>query len=589
MDVSQVVQALHNPSYDPQRSGKDLSHRKVLTYKCGELLPVICEEVVPKDYFEVDLAALVRSTMPLNTAAFMRSKIHFDFFFVPMTAVWRNFDKFYSQRDDNYTSYAQGFAYEPNVTLKTIGDLILAGSTSSPVDSQESRSKLYDLLGYGNWKGVTAADFASGGQYANIASKSLTALPLMAYQRIYNMHYRDPWRDEPNSAYTLKSMSADYVDCSSYANSLISNTDSNSQLGAVRYHRYPMDLFMGLLPSQQFGTVSQIKLAQNTQFVLNGTNKTDYDTNSWQRSDGTSMGTANDIQTAGGGLVEIDGGYKGIRHNHSLGSTINVQSGASLFDVLELRRAIAAQKWAEYNVRAGWKASKQMRAMFGVGSELDVKHDVQFLDGYEFPIMVDEVVQSSGATASTNQLGELGGKVIGVGNGKTVKFSSGNRFGYFMCISYILPQVEYNANGIDKQLVRSVPADHYQPMFANLGLEPVFKFELNAKGNTAVFDYTLGFTTRYHEYKTRQDKVYADFITQNGVSLNSWVTVRRDLESIVNSGTIPASYLYVNPSILDTLFAQNADSLLDTDQFMANLNFSMKAVRPMSDLGLPTM
>ena len=123
MDYSKVINAIHSPESDPQRSGKDLSHRKVFTMKCGELLPVLCKELVPKDYVEVDIASLVRTLQPLNTAAFMRSRIHFDFFFVPMTSIWRNFDKFYYQRDDNFTSYTRGNSYEPNITLHDLASL----------------------------------------------------------------------------------------------------------------------------------------------------------------------------------------------------------------------------------------------------------------------------------------------------------------------------------------------------------------------------------------------------------------------------------------------------------------------------------
>ena len=41
MNVSEVMNALHNPVSEPQRSGKDLSHRKVFSVKVGELLPVL--------------------------------------------------------------------------------------------------------------------------------------------------------------------------------------------------------------------------------------------------------------------------------------------------------------------------------------------------------------------------------------------------------------------------------------------------------------------------------------------------------------------------------------------------------------------
>lgn len=583
MDYSKVINAIHSPESNPQRSGKDLSHRKVFTMKCGELLPVLCKELVPKDYVEVDIASLVRTLQPLNTAAFMRSKIHFDFFFVPMTSIWRNFDKFYYQRDDNFTSYTRGNAYEPNITLHDLAGACASGSQVSPVDSQGARYKLANLLGYGNWidysSGAyyTETDFETGGAFENIASKSLTALPYFAYQRIWNMHYRDSWLDQPDAA-AVKSMSADYLACSSYATSLVnpfsSGTDSNGELCKVRYHRYARDLFMGLLPSQQFGSVSTI----NTNVLISHV------------SNGASYVIGTPIGNEPSNSFNIGSSIT----NAILDSPSNISNGiSSSFDVIALRKAVAAQKWKEYNMRAGWKSGKQAKAMFGVDTPDDRKHDVEFIDGYQFPIMVDEVVATaqtdytqSGSTKLAN-LGELAGKVIGVGNGHKIKFSSGERFGYFFCIAYILPQAEYNSFGIDKQLVRSVPEDHYMPAYQNLGLEPVFKYELNAQGATNVFDATLGYAPRYHEYKTEYDKVYGEFSTLG--TLQSWVTVRRDLQNAVNSGSIPTSLLYVNPFILDTIFIANADPSQETDQFMCNCNFDLKMVRPMSDLGLPTL
>lgn len=588
MDYSKVINAIHSPVSDPQRSGKDLSHRKVFTMKCGELLPVLCKELVPKDYVEVDIAALVRTLQPLNTAAFMRSRLHFDFFFVPMTSIWRNFDKFYYQRDDNFTSYTNGSAYEPNITLENLCNACFLGSQTSPVDSQGARYKLADLLGYGNWIDyaggtyISGSDFTTGGDYAAIANKSLTALPYFAYQRIFNMHYRDAWLDQPTSN-AVKSMSADYLGCSSYATSLVnattSGTDQNPELCKMRYHRYARDLFMGLLPSQQFGSVSTIEV-----------NLSDLEGHLFLNS--------NTVGTSGAALygkVNSDKMFTGIGNSASntSGPYTVLNSGVSTFDVITLRKALAAQKWKEYNARAGWKSGKQAKAMFGVNTPDDRKHDVEFIDGYQFPIMVDEVVATaqtdytqSGSTKLAN-LGELAGKVIGVGNGHKIKFSSGERFGYFFCIAYVLPQAEYNSFGIDKQLVRSVPEDHFMPAYQNLGLEPVFKFELNAQGLTNVFDSTLGYAPRYHEYKTEYDKVYGEFST--GGTLSSWVTIRRDLANAVNSGVIPTSLLYVNPFILDSVFIANADPSQETDQFMCNCNFDLKMVRPMSDLGLPTL
>ena len=586
MDIQKVINSLHSPSYNPPRSGKDLSHRKVFSLKAGELIPALCEECIPEDYFEIDLAALVRTLTPLQTASFLRAKVHFDFFFVPMTSIWRNFDAFYYQRSDNYTSYKQGMNYEPNISLL---DMIVAkelGNTNSTVgvrDSKAARAKILEMLGYGSWYTNVAADFAEGAQYGAIASKSLTALPLFAYNRIYNLHYRNAWLDEPD-ADAIRSMSADCIDCSTYLDSLVVAADSltdNPEIPGIlqmHYHQYQQDLFQGLLPSQQFGVVSTI------------------DTPTLDLRLSADLTTGNTLTaTVRNNSVALDGLKRDVKFtdSNSVAAFLKVPAGQTVFDIVTLRKALAMQKWKEYNGRAGWKAGQQQKAMFGVGEASDRVHDVEFIDSYQFPIMIDEVVQSSpsaavtGISSSASAVGDLGGKAIGIGNGHKIKFNVGKRWGYLMAIAYIVPQSEYNAVGIDKQLVRSTPDSHYMPAFANLGLEPVFKFELNAGGSASVFDKTLGFSTRYHEYKTRVDKVYCNF--KSSGSLSHWCSSRRDLASIANSGSIPVSYLYVNPNVLDTIFYSQSDGTLDTDQFMINCNFSVKAVRSMSDLGLPQM
>ena len=179
-------------------------------------------------------------------------------------------------------------------------------------------------------------------------------------------------------------------------------------------------------------------------------------------------------------------------------------------------------------MRAGWKNRNQARAMFGVSTPEDRKHEIEFLKGYEFPVMIDEVVSQNGA--SGGNLAELAGKGIGVGNGEKLKFSPGERHGYLYCIAYIMPQAEYDATGIEKYLVRSEPFDHYVPAFENLGMEPIYKYELNATNTPANFDSVIGYCPRYHEYKTRVDKVYGQFMAGN--PLDSWVSVRRDLQSV---------------------------------------------------------
>lgn len=557
------MKELLNPTHKPGRSGKDLSYRKVFPLKAGQLLPIVCEPMVPNDYMEIDTASLIR-TLPLNTAAFIRCRVHYDFFFVPYTAVWRNWDRFYYQRNDRETDYMNNFAFEPNLTLEDIARLTDYGGTTDIKNSKVQRAKLMELMGYGRIAYRAASDYASGGAYQSIGQKSLTILPLLMYNRIYNFWYRNAWRDEPtaNDSHTY---SADSWDCGSYAASLLGVNypyGYESELCKVHYHGWFSDLFMGSLPNQQFGTVSTV-----------------LSTSSYLSSSQSSSAT----QVLGSTILSSKQTLKSIDFNSP--SNVHDVSLFSEFDIYTLRKALALQKWKEYNMRAGWKGHNQARAMFGVSTPEDRKHEIEFLKGYDFPVMIDEVISQNGATGGN--LGELAGKGIGVGNGEKFSFNCGERHGYLFCIAYVMPEVEYDASGIEKFLVRSEPFDHYVPAFENLGMEPIYKYELEALGNPLTFDSVLGYAPRYHEYKTRVDKVYGNFVT--GGNMSSWVSVRRDLAGIANSGSIPTDYFYVNPSVLDTVFAKSADATLDSDQFFINFNLTNKAVRPMSDLGLPNL
>ena len=577
MEYSKIMSELHNPSHSPNRSGKDLSSRKVLTMKAGELLPILCKEVVPNDYFEIDTASLVRTNMPLQTAAFMRAKLHFDFFFVPSTAIWRNYEYFVYQKQQQESSVQLGSNYEPNITLEELYNCCLGGysdSGSVVTDTVSARMKVLNLLGYPYMFGYNSNPYSSGGSLEAIGQKSLTMLPLAGYNLIYNMVYRNAWRDEPNP-YERRTYNLDWISCETYAGSLKTaldfsyNAPGKVSLVQMHYHGWYSDLFMGSLPNAQFGSVSIVDTYQiNKALVL--LNNPDVMNDNFANLLG---------RKASGDNIQV-------KQNDSTATSLYVKDAHSTFDILALRKAMAMQKWKESNARAGWKASKQAKAFYGVDTRPDVKHEVERLSNFEFPIMVDEV--TSTADTSGSSLGELGGKVIGVGNSPRMKFHAGERHGYLYCIAYIMPETEYDAIGIDPQLIRSEPFDHFNPAFENLGMVPIYKHTLNAAGNSSTFDNVLGYAPRYFEYKTDVDKVYCQFVGNSG-QLKHWVTPRLDLETIANLGSIPTNLYYVNPSILNNVFGMSADGTLNTDQFMLNTRLSVKAVRPMSDLGLPNL
>lgn len=566
-----IFKALANPEHKPGRNAFDHSHRKIFTAKAGELLPVLCKDVVPGDYFEIDTATLLR-TLPLNTAAFLRAKMNFDFFFVPKNILWHNWESFRWQRKDVYSSVAQGFKNVPQVRYSTLdawASVERSGDTS-PVNSVPARKKLLNLLGYGN--------LAKGTPIGVDGQRSFEVLTIAAYNHIYNDFYRNPWRDEPDSN-SIMNMNFDDVACTSFDTCLI-DTSRTSDFVKMHYRGWKKDLFMGSLPNQQFGSVSSISSPGQLQGVIlqsspavNGSAQAAYHTN-----------FSDNIARSGTLGVGDSSTGSSVWNIFRPGSSPQNFSAAG-FDVLQLRRALALQKWKEYNMRAGYRAHNQQRAMFGVSPKYSNDDHVHFIDSYDASISIDEVVSQNGSV--DGNLGELGGKGIGFANGKKIRFDVSDD-GFIFCIFSIVPEAEYDAYGIDKNRIRSEAFDYYTPAFENLGMEAIHRYELNGLvgQNSSTADAVIGYAPRYYEYKTDYDKVYCDFVT--GGALSSWVSTRRDLESISNSGTIPIESYYINPRVLDSVFGFNADRNLDTDQFLINLNFGISAIRPMSVLGLPS-
>lgn len=552
---------LHPKSFN-QKNGFDLSHRKVFDCKAGELLPVLCEEMYPTDYFEIDTATLLR-TMPLQTAAFLRARMCFDFFFVPKTALWRRYSSFIAQRDEVQTSYENGYQFEPNIQIQDISAYVNADA-GQYTDTAYDRARVLSLLGYAD--GMRVLPTGIDGE------RSLTVLPILGYNRIFNFHYRNKWRDAP-VATDSPSYNADFLDCSSYDDSLYPSPSMTlNRLVHMHYHGWFKDLFMGSLPNQQFGNVSSISISDLSRVYIKNASTAAGQT--------LGLSATNQLQT-----VDSDSASHTLWDLSAWGGTHQT------FDVLALRRAIALQKWKEYNMRAGWQADKQQQANFGIDLPSDSRHEVHFIDSYEAPVMVDEVMQTSpsaavsGVTSAATPVGDLGGKGIGFANGKKIQFEA-KQPGYLYCIFYIMPEAEYDAKGIDPCLVASEPFDHYTPAFANTGMESIHKYMINYTGNPAVFDYVNGYAPNGYKWKTRVDKVYGNFTT--GASLSTWVSTRKDLENIVNSGNIPIRDFYVNPSSLDSVFYARNDGTDATTQFLVNLNFNVKAVRPMPVLGLPS-
>ena len=148
-NVYEHVGGLH-----PGRSVFDLSYEKKLTCDMAQLIPVMCDEVVPGDFFQIGNQAVVRF-QPLVAPILHEINMYVHYFFVPYRILWDDWEDFISGGIDGQFSDPVP-EWEPTDT--TVGSL-------------------WDYLGF-----PTGVD--PDGAYP-------LDFPRRAYNLVYNEYYRD--------------------------------------------------------------------------------------------------------------------------------------------------------------------------------------------------------------------------------------------------------------------------------------------------------------------------------------------------------------------------------------------------------------
>lgn len=602
---------LLKPTATHSRNGFDLSRKHVFSMKAGQAKPCLCIETVPNDHFEIDLASLTR-TMTMNTAAFLRGKMRYDFFFVPYSQLWHPFNQFVSQRTDKHSANQKNHVYCPVIRLDNLLVWLyeVLVDTSSPYQQDmfgrsivESMIDLLNLLEYGDYRWIYDPDLSRSDVMTRIgdyAGKYVNVWRLAAYQHIWYDYYRNKYYDvdatggiqsvDSNFRQDVSMFNFDDIDCGTFANSVIPCANPSSLSSAEnerifrllqpRFVQWKKDLFTSALPGQQFGVVSSVDIASGNVSVSS-------DSNRWLPSEvfnppASKILTATDENS-------LSTSTRKLSHDHV------VTIGNTSFDVLALRKAEMLQLWKQRTLRAGNMVDDSFKAHYGVKPYYEGDNNVDYLGSFSSTLQVNavETTAVSSAVLPNNRVGDLAATGTAVTNGEKIDFSPRD-FGVIMCIASFLPESEYNADMIEKANTLHEQFDYFTSEFENIGLEAIplrqYRFD---HYYAPMSELSIGFAPRYWMYKTAVDKVFGEFENRGfGNSLAAWVSPRQ--VDINISGSSPnysfnqdISNLYVNPSVLNNIFGISVNSHPNTDQFLNNVFFDVKSLRPMSELGLP--
>ena len=247
-------------------------------------------------------------------------------------------------------------------------------------------------------------------------------------------------------------------------------------------------------------------------------------------------------------------------------------------NVNDLRLAIQTQKMLEKDARGGTRYREYILSHFGV-SVADSRVQVpEFLGGKRSPLNVQQVAQTSQNTADS-PLASLGAYSLSFGK---AGFSKGfTEHGYIigcMCLRYHHTYQQ----GVERYAFRKDRLDFYDPVFANIGEQPVYKKELFASaGANEVF----GYQEPWADLRYRPSRVSGQLASKSTNTLD----IYHFGDEFANAPTLSEGFINETDSNFSRTIAIDDAKANDSDQFVFDIYIENDAIRELPVYSVPSL
>lgn len=576
------------PMIRASRSRFDLSQSIKTSGNVGKLYPFFCQEVYPGDTFKINSTVLAR----LNSAYLrpVMDNLFLDqyFFFVPSRLV---FDKWAQVFGENK---AGAWANSVAAVVPTFKNTASSGNIA-----------LHD--------NVCAYINLPVGQDLGANVKDISILPYRAFALIYDEWFRDENNVQPMQIHKSDAASSEVLNNNDWA--------PNNYLGkcpnVAKFHDY----FTTCLPSPQKGDAVEIGTVTLPERVLpvagmpvspNGDSSNDiitvnqqnlsqalnsagylYDSNQevgYLRGgtsvDGWGVSLPNlspmiSNSSSGDILRGIQGsGYDNSKPIFTLNNLAAYDKGLALGSatVNDLRYAFQVQKMLEKDARGGTRYREYILSHFGV-SVADSRVQVpEFLGGKRSPLNVQQVAQTSQNTTDS-PLASLGAYSLSFGK---AGFSKGfTEHGFIigcMCLRYHHTYQQ----GVERYAFRKERLDFYDPVFANIGEQPVYKKELFASSDA---DDVFGYQEAWADLRYRPSRVSGQLASKSTNTLD----IYHFGDEYANAPSLNAQFINETDSNFARTIAIDDASGADADQFVFDIYVQNDAIRELPVYSVPSL
>ena len=186
------------------------------------------------------------------------------------------------------------------------------------------------------------------------------------------------------------------------------------------------------------------------------------------------------------------------------GNTVDL-SGATTFDVADLRLAFTLQRWMERNARGGVRYVEFLKNSTARACAM-IGYSVRSIGGTKAPVVISEVLQT-GESATTPQ-GNMAGHGLTADLSYIGKYHA-VEFGLVISIMSVMPEAMYQ-QGIDRQWLRRTNWDFFNPSFVNLSEQAIERAEIYASAVEAENRTIFGYQGMYDEMRVKRNMVCSE-------------------------------------------------------------------------------
>lgn len=522
-----------------KKSGFDKSFQNLFTGKVGTIIPILTDELIPNSTVRLRMA-ITTQLPPLASDTFMRVKQKYAAFFVPTRILVPRYEEWLTGKNS-------GRSVSTKIILPTL-------SFSPEIDKAAyGNGSLLDYLGYK----------CSTTKFTDLQNVKLSALPLLAYHKIYNDWFRNSLvqKDIFNNALASSivynpATSSVIAPCSIASNRSVFTYNAASDettaggskfadgvdITSLRQANFGSDLFTSCTPKPQNGE------AQSVSF-----------------------------------------------------QTVN---SSGKFTISALRAANSMQQFLERNNLAGNRLVDYVKAQYGANLNDAIAQRPVLLGSGSFDVYSKGIYQTNAEMSQPETAVEVNtsnpfksvaakyGSAYVDGNDLVIDGFTAAEPGYLMVVTWLSPKVTYST-GVDPVLTRYTAVDSQSdmanPILQNVGNEPIYAKQLSMDQAVTDSNAVFGYNERYANWKDKMDEVHG--LLRDNASLASFA-LQRTFGSFGTTPTggapeISSDFLQIPTDYMDQVAAVSTD--VSEYGYWSDTYFDYKVSMPLARYSVPSL